>query len=152
MKLLRLLIILLFPFVLAACAADGQGWMDSPLKDTRWKLVTIEATGNNLGREYVGNSIDITMNLKASGDADFKIGCQQATSDWRVQPKMVLTEGEIEFDTLEIAASSCEPNTIANRFIRDFPFFQGYVLIQNHLYLTIQRGEATYGWRRITDQ
>ena len=124
--------------------------MDSPLKDTTWQLVTVQSNTSDRGREYVGSMAEIVMTLKASNDASFKIGCQQGESTWRSsKPSLTNAKGEIEFDDMEIAASSCPPNLLVNRFLRDFDFFQDYVLIQNHLYISTQANEATYGWRKV---
>lgn len=123
--------------------------MDSPLKDTSWRLVTIQSNNGDSGRQFVSNEADIIMTLRASNDADFKIGCQQGNSVWRVYPGALPVKGEITFDDMEIAASSCAPNLVVNRFLRDFNFFQDYVLIDNHLYISTQANEATYGWRKV---
>lgn len=149
MKLMRLMGLTACVLSLVGCAAKDQGWMDSPLKDTSWQLVTIQSNNSDRGREYVASMAEIVMTLKASNEASFKIGCQAGVSDWRIYPSMVNTKGEINFEEMEIAASSCPPNLLVNRFLRDFEFFQDYVLIQNHLYISTQANEATYGWRKV---
>lgn len=148
-KLLRLLGLFLVVSLLNACASSQQGWADSPLKDTTWRLVTVESRMNDLGRQYVGSMADIQMTLLASGEAKLKIGCQNGQSEWRATPTMLLTKGDIEFEMLEIDASSCEPNILVNRFKRTFRSFQGYLIVENHLYLVTQAGEAIWGWRRV---
>jgi len=134
---------------LAGCAEPGQGWMGSPLKDTAWKLVTVESSANDAGRQYVANQVDITMTLRASGDAFFVVGCEQGTTDWRATPGAIESKGEIYFQSLELAASSCEPDTAVQAFISDVEFMQGYVMIQNHLYLNTRANAKTYGWRQM---
>jgi len=133
---------------LVGCAEPGQGWMGSPLKDTSWKLVTIESS-DDAARQFVASKVDITMTLRASGDAFFLLGCEQDTTDWRAKPAMLDTQGEIRFDAIELQASSCEPDLIVKRFVEDVPFLEGYVMIQNHLYLNTPSNEKIYGWRQM---
>ncbi len=134
---------------LAGCASQNSGWLDSPLKDTQWQLVTVEATQGDVGREFVGNSVDIQMDLQASGRAQFVLGCDQGSTRWNAEYERVISQGDIRFYGMQVAASSCEPDVTVQRFLRDFDFMQGYVLIQNHLYLNTQANEMIYGWRRI---
>lgn len=158
MKLFRLLfrptLILIMLGVLAGCASPDQGWMGSPLKDTAWQLVTIESKTGDAGREYVANKANIVMNLKASGDAEFTLGCETGASNWEAGWERIDLKGDIRFDELQINATSspCEPNLVVQRFLRDVEFLEGYVLIQNHLYLNTAAYQSTYGWRKIQVQ
>lgn len=154
MKLLRIFSISVLALFLAACAAPGQGWMGAPLKDTSWRLMTVQSNVNESGREYVANESDITMNLRANGDAQFTVGCQKGSTDWVATPGEIDSKGEIRFYPLEIAASDavCAPGLIEQRFLRDFDFMRGYVLIQNHLYISTMANEVVYGWRKIEDK
>jgi hypothetical protein len=131
------------------CAAPGQGWMGSPLKDTAWQLVTIESSTGDAGRQYVAGKVNISMQLLANGDAKFDLGCEQGTTDWYATPGNIESKGEIEFYALELAASSCEPDLVVNRMVSDVPFLEGYVMIQNHLYLTTRANQKIYGWRQM---
>ena len=133
---------------LVGCAEPGQGWMGSPLKDTSWKLVTIESS-DDAARQFVASKVDITMTLRASGDAFFLLGCEQDTTDWRAKPAMLDTQGEIRLGAIELQTSSCEPDLIVTRFVEDVPFLEGYVMIQNHLYLNTPSNEKIYGWRQM---
>jgi len=135
--------------ILTGCAAPGQGWMGSPLKDTSWQLVTIRSNADDSARQYVASKVDVTMTLRASGDAYFELGCEQGTTRWRATPEAVDTQGEIRFYPVELAASSCEPDLIVNQFLGDVAFLEGYVMIQNHLYLNTQAREKIYGWRAL---
>lgn len=151
MKLQRIVPVLALTLLLAACAAPGQGWMGAPLKDTDWKLVTIQSNVNETGREYVANETEITMSLRANGDAQFTIGCEKGSTDWVATAGEIDSKGEIRFYPLEIAATDgiCDPGLIEQRFLRDFDFMRGYVLIQNHLYINTMANEVVYGWRKI---
>jgi len=149
MKPIGLLFIASCVLALTGCATLGQGWMGSPLKDTAWKLVTVESRANDAGRQYVANEADITMTLNASGDADFVFGCEQGSTDWRATPSDIESKGEIRFYPVELDASSCEPDLFVQRVIGDVEFMQGYVLIQNHLYLNTAAYAKTYGWRQM---
>ena len=128
--------------------------MGSPLKDTSWQLVTIESQTGDAGREYVANQANVVMNLRASGDANFVLGCERGQTDWEAGWERVETMGEIRFEEMEIdaTASPCEPNLVVQRFLRDVEFFEGYVLIENHLYLNTQADQTTYGWRKVEPQ
>lgn len=150
MKLSRVVLISM-ALGLAGCAAPGQGWMGAPLKDTSWQLVTIQANNSDAGRDYVANKANVVMNLKASGDAEFVLGCETGSTDWEADWERVDIQGEIRFDEMQMNATStpCEPNLVVQRFLRDFEFFEGYVLIQNHLYLNTEANATTYGWRKI---
>lgn len=144
-------------YVVCDCADRGglrhspQGWLDEPLKDTTWQLMTIEANTGNAGREYVANKAKVVMTLRASGDAEFTLGCEKGSSDWRAGWERIKEQGQIFFDEMQIAAAPtpCEPDLVVQRFLRDFEFLQSYVLIQNHLYLNTQANETTYGWRKV---
>lgn len=151
MKLSQTLVVLLVTLGLGACAAPDRGWMGSPLKDTSWQLVTIEANNNDFGREYVANKANVVMNLKANGDAEFVLGCETGATDWMASWERVDVQGSIQFDQMQINATPtpCEPNLVVQRFLRDFDFMRSYVLIQNHLYLNTEANETTYGWRKI---
>lgn len=149
MKSIRLIFVASCVLALAGCATPGQGWMGSPLKDTAWKLVTVQSRTNDDGRQYVANKVDITMTLNANGDADFVFGCEQGSTDWRATPGAIESKGEIRFYPVELDASSCEPDLFVQRVISDVEFMQGYVLIQNHLYLNTAANEKTYGWRQM---
>jgi hypothetical protein len=154
MKPIRLLAISVFAVFVSSCASPGQGWVGAPLKDTSWKLVTIESKTNDSGRDYVANKADIVMNLRASGAADFKLDCEQGQTDWEASWERLETMGEIRFYPMQITASSsvCEPNIVLQRFLRDFDYMSSYVLVQNHLYINTQANEVTYGWRKIESQ
>lgn len=154
MKLSNLLAISLTSLVLAGCASSDQGWMNAPLKDTAWQLVTIESKTGNAGRQYVANKANVVMSLRASGDADFTLGCKQGTTSWQANWERVQTMGSIHFEEMQTAATSlpCEPDLVVQRFLSDVPFFEGYVLVQNHLYLNTRAYAATYGWRKIEAQ
>lgn len=149
MKSARLMFLAVGLLTLAGCGAPGQGWMGAPLKDTAWQLVTVESKSGDQGREYVASKVDISMQLLANGDAKFDFGCDQGATDWFAKPGAVDTKGEIEFYAIELAASSCAPDLMVNRLISDAPFLEGYVLIQNHLYLNTQANQKIYGWRQI---
>jgi hypothetical protein len=149
MKSVRLLLGLLFVSLLAACATEQSGWIDAPLKDTSWKLVTIEDNRGSEGRRVVSNTTDIQMNLRANGDVDFTLGCQQGTTRWESSPGDTLDQGAIRFYGMQIAATSCEPDQVVQRFLQDFKVMRSYVLIQNHLYINTMANETTYGWRQI---
>jgi hypothetical protein len=150
MNLIRLCLLVFLGALLGGCASSSQGWVNSPLKDTKWQLLTIEAPRGDKGREFVGNTVDITMELQASGSAVFKLGCEKGQGSWDASSSMINTKGEFFFRNMELAASSCPPDLLVQRFLGDFDFFSGYVLIQNHLYLNTQSNEAIYGWRKIT--
>jgi hypothetical protein len=154
MNHLRVLLISAAVLAMAGCASPDQGWMGSPLKDTSWQLMTIESKTGDAGRDYVANKADVRMTLLASGDAKFTLGCEQGSTDWRAGWERIETQGEIHFDEMLIDAPSspCEPNLVVQRFLRDVQFMDGYVLIQNHLYLNTQANETTYGWRKIQAQ
>lgn len=151
MKLFWRLPAVLAALILVACASPNQGWMGSPLKDTSWQLVTIESQTGDSGREYVGNKANVVINLKASGDADLLLGCETATTQWESGWERIELKGEIRFDEVEMNATSspCEPNLVAQRFLRDVEFLEGYVLIQNHLYLNTAANQTIYGLRKI---
>jgi hypothetical protein len=149
LKPTRLFCCLASALTLAGCAAPGQSWMGAPLKDTAWQLVTIESSSGDAGRQYVAGEVDISMQLLANGDAKFDLGCDKGGTDWYARPGRIDTKGEIEFYPLELAASSCEPDLTVNRLISDVPFLEGYVLIQNHLYLNTQANAKIYGWRQM---
>ena len=125
--------------------------MGAPLKDTSWQLVTIESKTGDAGREYVANKANIVMNLRASGDADFTLGCETGSTDWEASWERIEVQGDIHFEDMQINATSspCEPNLIVQRFLRDVEFLEGYVLIQNHLYLNTRAYQTTYGWREV---
>lgn len=139
---------------LSGCGSPDQGWMGAPLKDTSWQLVTIESKTGDQGREYVANKANVEMHLKASGDAEFVLGCETGSAEWEAQWERVEVKGEILFEDLEInaTASPCEPNLVVKRFIGDVEFLDGYVQIQNHLYLNTRAYQTTYGWRKIESQ
>ena len=150
MKSLRVFFGVLFVSLLAGCATEGSGWLDAPLKDTSWKLITIEANTGSAGREVVANATDIVMNLRANGNVDFTLGCEQGSTRWESQPGDTLDQGQIRFYGMQIAAASCEPDRVVQRFLQDFPVMRSYVLIQNHLYINTMANETTYGWRRVS--
>lgn len=154
MKPLRIFVIALTLLALAGCASTDRGWLGSPLKDTSWQLVTVESKTGDAGREYVANSADLLMHLRASGAADFKLGCETGTTIWRADYERIESMGEITFEAMEIAATAtpCEPNLVVQRFLRDVEFLEGYVLIQNHLYLNTRAHQTTYGWRKVEPQ
>jgi len=154
MKLFRFFIISLFALLVAGCANSTRGWVGSPLKDTSWQLVTIESKSSDEGRRYVANDAKVIMNLRASGDADFVLDCETGSSDWIATPVRVETQGDIEFDAMEIMATSspCEANAVVQKLLGDLEFLEGYVLIENHLYLNTQASAAIYGWRKTEMQ
>jgi hypothetical protein len=149
MKSVRMFFVMVFALAAAGCANDTGRWLDGPLKDTSWQLMTIQANQGDQGREFVGNSVDIRMTLNATGMADFILGCDQGTTRWNAEFERVPGQGDIRFYGMQIAASSCEPDLIVQRFLRDFDFMQSYVLAQNHLWINTQANEVTYGWRLI---
>jgi len=154
MKLSHWLVAPIAALALTGCASTDRGWLDAPLKDTAWQLVTIESSTNNAGRDYVANKAEVVMTLDANGDADLTLGCEQGSMSWEASWELIETQGEIRFEGLEITApdSPCEPNPVVQRVLKDIEFFQGYVLIQNHLYLNTRANAATYGWRKIEPQ
>lgn len=154
MKLFRIFTISLLALFVAGCATSTRGWVGAPLKDTSWQLVTIESKSSDEGQRYVANDAKVIMNLRASGDADFILDCETGSSDWTATPARVETQGDIEFDAMEIMATSspCEANAVVQKLLGDLEFLEGYVLIGNHLYLNTQANAAIYGWRKAQTQ
>lgn len=151
MKLFRFFAISLLALFVAGCASSTRGWMGAPLKDTSWQLVTIESKSSNAGRQYVANDAKVVMNLRASGAADFTLDCETGSSDWIATPVRVETQGDIAFDAMAVMAapSPCEVTAVVQNLLGDLEFFEGYVLVENHLYLNTRAHATIYGWRKV---
>jgi heat shock protein HslJ len=121
----------------AAPAAPLSAPQDSGLAGTSWRLVKIQGMDDKAvvpddGAKY-------TLSFAADGAVAARIDCNRGRGSWKSE-----APGQLNFGPLMLTRAMCPPESLHDRFVRDWQSVRGYVLKDGHLYLSLMADGGDY--------
>lgn len=131
---------------------DGQEGDTPPsLAESSWELAEISAgDGEEAKSETVEEGL-YTLLFRADGTAAMRFDCNRGFGRWQAGERDGASKGSISFSEIGVTKALCPPESISDRVIADFSAFDGVLVEEDRLVLTIDREGVSYVWSRAAE-
>jgi heat shock protein HslJ len=125
---------------------------DSPLADTKWRLVEFQSMDDTVGTLRPENQSEYTMRLNGDGTVNMRLNCNHANGTWSAEASSDTASGRFELGLLATTRALCPPPSFDESIAAQAEYIRSYLLKDGQLYLSLMADGGIYVWEPNTGE